>query len=35
LSVAVVDHACYSLGTDGRWAAAGASAVQSAAAIQR
>ena len=35
LSVAVVDHACYSLGTDGKWAAAGASAVQSAAAMQR
>jgi hypothetical protein len=35
LSLAVVDHACYSLGTDGKWAAAGASAVQSAAAIQR
>ena len=35
LSLAVVDHACYTLGTDGKWAAAGASAVQSAAAIQR
>lgn len=34
LSVAIVDHACYMLGTDGKWAAAGASAVQSAAAIQ-
>ena len=34
LSLAVVDHACYTLGTDGKWAAAGASAVQSAAAIQ-
>jgi hypothetical protein len=35
LSLAVVDNACYSLGADGKWAAAGASAVQSAAAIQR
>jgi hypothetical protein len=35
LSLAVVDHACYALGTDGKWAAAGASAVQSAAAMQR
>lgn len=34
LSLAIVDHACYMLGTDGKWAAAGASAVQSAAAIQ-
>jgi hypothetical protein len=34
LSLAVVDHACYTLGTDGKWAAAGASAVQSAAAMQ-
>jgi hypothetical protein len=34
LSLAIVDHACYTLGTDGKWAAAGASAVQSAAAIQ-
>lgn len=34
LSLAIVDHACYLLGTDGKWAAAGASAVQSAAAIQ-
>ena len=35
LSIAVVDHACYSLSTDGKWSAAGASAVQSAAAMQR
>lgn len=35
LSLAVVDHTCYTLGTDGKWAAAGASAVQSAAAMQR
>ena len=34
LRLAVVDHACYTLGTDGKWAAAGASAVESAAAIQ-
>ena len=34
LSLAIVDHACYILGTDGKWATAGASAVQSAAAIQ-
>jgi len=34
LSLAIVGHACYTLGTDGKWAAAGASAVQSAAAIQ-
>lgn len=35
LSLAVVDHSCYTLGADGKWAAAGASAVQSAAAMQR
>jgi hypothetical protein len=35
LSLAVVDHTCYTLGTDGKWAAAGASAVQSTAAMQR
>ena len=34
LSLAIVNNACYTLGTDGKWAAAGASAVQSAAAIQ-
>ena len=34
LSLAIVDHACYTLGTDGKWAAAGASAVQSVAAMQ-
>ncbi len=34
LRLAIVDHFCYTLGTDGKWAAAGASAVQSAAAIQ-
>ncbi len=35
LSLAIVDHACYALGADGKWDAAGASAVQSAAAIAR
>jgi hypothetical protein len=34
LSLAVVGRTCYTLGTDGKWAAAGASAVQTAAAIQ-
>jgi hypothetical protein len=34
LRLAIVDHACYTLGTDGKWAAAGASAVQSVAAMQ-
>ncbi|PYU24363.1 MAG: hypothetical protein DMG30_09175 [Acidobacteria bacterium] len=34
LSLAIVNNACYTLGTDGKWAAAGASAVQSAAAMQ-
>lgn len=34
LSLAIVDQACYTLGADGKWDAAGASAVQSAA-IQR
>ena len=34
LSLAIVGHACYALNADGKWAAAGASAVQSAAAIQ-
>lgn len=34
LSLAIVDHACYLLSRDGKWAVAGASAVQSAAAIQ-
>ena len=34
LSLAIVGHACYSLSADGKWAAAGASAVQSAAAMQ-
>lgn len=35
MSLAIVDHSCYALGTDGKWAAAGASAAQSAAAMQR
>lgn len=34
LSLAVAEHACYALGSNGKWAAAGASAVQSAAAIR-
>jgi hypothetical protein len=34
LSLAVAGHTCYTLGTDGKWAAAGASAVQAVAAIQ-
>ena len=34
LSLAVVGRACYTLATDGQWVPAGASAVQSAAAIQ-
>jgi hypothetical protein len=34
LSVAIVGHTCYALSAEGKWAAAGASAVQSAAAIQ-
>src|SRR5437879_413618 len=34
LSLAIVDHACYTLGTDGKWAAAGAGGVQSVAAMQ-
>jgi hypothetical protein len=34
LSLAIVDDACYTLGTDGKWAPAGASAVQSVAAIR-
>lgn len=34
LSVAVVDHTCYALGTNGKWSAAGVSAGQSAAALQ-
>jgi hypothetical protein len=34
LSLAIVGRTCYVLGTDGKWTAAGASAVQSAAAIQ-
>ena len=35
LSLAIVDQACYTLGADGKWDAAGATAVQSAAAITR
>jgi hypothetical protein len=35
LSLAIVDNTCYTLGTDGKWAAAGASAVQSVAAMQQ
>jgi hypothetical protein len=34
LSLAIVDHSCYTLAADGKWAAAGVSAVQSVAAIQ-
>jgi hypothetical protein len=34
LSLAVVDNTCYALGTDGKWTAAGASAVESVAAIE-
>jgi len=34
LSLAIVDDACYTLRTDGKWAPAGASAVQSVAAIR-
>lgn len=34
LSLAIVGDACYTLGTDGKWAPAGASAVQSVAAIR-
>jgi hypothetical protein len=34
LSLAIVDDSCYMLGRDGKWAPAGASAVQSAAAIE-
>jgi hypothetical protein len=34
LSLAVAGHTCYTLAADGKWAAAGASAVQAAAAIQ-
>jgi hypothetical protein len=34
LSLAIVDHSCYTLGANGNWAAAGVSAVQSVAAIQ-
>lgn len=34
LSVAVGDHFCYSLGSNGKWSAAGASAGQAAAAIR-
>lgn len=34
LSLAVVGNTCYTLGTDGKWAAAGASAAQSVAAIE-
>jgi hypothetical protein len=34
LSLAIVDRACYTLRTDGKWAAAGASAGQSTAAMQ-
>jgi hypothetical protein len=35
LSLAVVDNTCYTLRTDGKWAAAGASVVQSVAAMQQ
>ncbi len=34
LSLAIVDDACYTLGTDGKWVPAGVSAAQSIAAIQ-
>ena len=34
LSLAVVDHSCYTLAADGKWTAAGVSAVQSVAAIR-